>query len=304
LISFRYHLVSIVAVFLALALGVVVGTTVVNQGIIDDLRSRTAAAVKRADDARTEIAPLKDELATSDAFQAAILPLVVADELTGTSIVLVTQQDADPAAIDAIRRVLEESGGTIAAELVVTNQMALSDGGSVARLATLLGASAASPPADLAGTAAQAVAARLATGPPPDGSTDVVTALQAAGFLAIRGIGSLDGLGGSGQATVVVAAAQESPTVDPALFLTPLVSGMVESDRPVVAAETLQAALPFVTLLRADGAIDGRLVTVDNADRMPGQVALVLGLHDLILTPGDGGDFGEKDGASSLVPRR
>jgi hypothetical protein len=30
LISFRFHLVSIVAVFLALALGVLLGTTVVN----------------------------------------------------------------------------------------------------------------------------------------------------------------------------------------------------------------------------------------------------------------------------------
>ena len=36
MISLRYHLVSIVAVFLALALGVVVGTTVVNQGIVDE----------------------------------------------------------------------------------------------------------------------------------------------------------------------------------------------------------------------------------------------------------------------------
>ncbi|MFN2523414.1 MAG: copper transporter, partial [Mycobacteriales bacterium] len=38
IIDFRYHLVSIIAVFLALALGIVVGTTALNGGIVDTLR--------------------------------------------------------------------------------------------------------------------------------------------------------------------------------------------------------------------------------------------------------------------------
>jgi Copper transport outer membrane protein, MctB len=302
LISFRYHLVSIVAVFLALALGVVVGTTVVNQGIIDDLRSRTAAAAKRADDARTQIADLKDQLATDEAFQGAVLPLVVAGQLTGTTVVLVTQQDADPAAIDAVRRVFEQAGATIAAELVVTDRMALSDAGSTSRLAGLLALPVDASPEDLAGAAAAAVGSRLAIGAPTDGSADVIGELQGAGFMAVRGVGSLGELGGSGQAMVVIAAAGESPAVDPALFLRPLVSTLVGMQETVAAAETLDATLPFVTLLRQDGAIDGKLLTVDDADRMQGRVSLVLGLHDLVLVPGDGGDYGEKDGASSLVP--
>ncbi|MCW2530376.1 MAG: Copper transport outer membrane protein MctB, partial [Pseudonocardiales bacterium] len=37
MISFRYHLVSIIAVFLACALGVVVGTTGLNGAILSDL---------------------------------------------------------------------------------------------------------------------------------------------------------------------------------------------------------------------------------------------------------------------------
>jgi len=39
-ISFRYHLVSIIAVFLALALGIVVGTTALNGPITTDLRKQ------------------------------------------------------------------------------------------------------------------------------------------------------------------------------------------------------------------------------------------------------------------------
>jgi hypothetical protein len=295
-------LVSIVAVFLALALGVVVGTTVVNQGIIDDLRSRTAAAAKRADDARSQISDLKDQLTTDEAFENAVLPLVVADQLTGTTIVLVTQQDADPASIDAVRRVFEQAGATIGAELVITDRMALSDAGLASRLAGVLALPEDTAPTDLAAAAAAAVGSRLAAGAPTDGTADVIGALQGSGFLAVRGVGSLAELGGSGQAIVVIAAAGESASVDPAMFLTPLVSTLVGMQETVAAAETLDASLPFVTQLRQDGALDGKLVTVDDADRLPGRVALVLGLRDLILVPGDGGDYGEKDGASSLVP--
>ena len=47
MISFRYHLVSIVAVFLALALGVVVGTTVVKPGLVDQIRHQTDVQIAK-----------------------------------------------------------------------------------------------------------------------------------------------------------------------------------------------------------------------------------------------------------------
>jgi Copper transport outer membrane protein, MctB len=58
-----------------------------------------------------------------------------------------------------------------------------------------------------------------------------------------------------------------------------------------------------VTLIRKDESMDGHLVTVDNADQIPGRVALVFGLRDLLATPGKGGDYGVKDGASSILPK-
>ena len=35
MVSFRYHVVSIVAVFLAIGLGILMGTTVVRQGVVE-----------------------------------------------------------------------------------------------------------------------------------------------------------------------------------------------------------------------------------------------------------------------------
>ena len=47
-----------------------------------------------------------------------------------------------------------------------------------------------------------------------------------------------------------------------------------------------------VTLLREDGSVDGRLVTVDDADNMAGRLALVLGLRDLLASPAKGATTG------------
>ena len=51
MIPWRYHLVSIMAIFLALGLGVLVGTTVINPGLVKNLSSQT----ERADAACTRI---------------------------------------------------------------------------------------------------------------------------------------------------------------------------------------------------------------------------------------------------------
>ena len=43
MIDFRYHLVSLIAVFLAVALGIVIGTTALNQPILADIKNQVTA---------------------------------------------------------------------------------------------------------------------------------------------------------------------------------------------------------------------------------------------------------------------
>ena len=67
-ISFRYHVVSIVAVFLALALGVVVGTTALNGPITTDLRNKVDSLNKqRASDVQQQQL-LQQQVATANQF--------------------------------------------------------------------------------------------------------------------------------------------------------------------------------------------------------------------------------------------
>jgi hypothetical protein len=303
LISFRYHVVSIVAVFLALALGVVVGTTVVNQGIIEDLRSRTDAAAKNAENLRKELDDLRTQLGIAQAFESTVLQPLVVDQLTGTQVTLVTQQDVNPSEVEGVRRVLEESGAIVTGEVVVTNRMSLTDARWRSDLASAIGTVDGATPEQLAKEAADAVAARLADGPDPV-APDVLDSMSSAGFIVIRGGASgTAGVGGPSQAVVLLAGNDRDSALDPGLFLVPLAAALVDAAQAVAAAETQDSVDPFVQLLRADGLVDGRMVTVDNADQTPGRVALVYGLRDLLAAPGNGGDYGVGPGASALLPK-
>ena len=59
-IDFRYHLVSIVAIFLALALGIVLGSTTLSDSVSDTLRQQANQAAKTAQQARTQQRQLQD----------------------------------------------------------------------------------------------------------------------------------------------------------------------------------------------------------------------------------------------------
>jgi Copper transport outer membrane protein, MctB len=312
LISFRFHLVSIVAVFLALALGVLLGTTVVNQGVIDDLNGRVDDAVTRSHQLRDQVAGLQSDVRGWEAFGRSVEPLLVSNQLPGQPVVMVTLEGVDLSEVDGVRQSLQDSGATVESVLFVTPRMALTDAGSQTQLSAILGdVGGATDPARMAEDAAQRLAARLATGAPvstspsdTSGPQDLLGEMVDAGFVAVRGgSGSLVDIGGPNTAVIILAGGSQDLAVSPDSFLEPLAASLAVAGRPVVATETVETAYPFVPLVRRDGVVNGKLVTVDNADTMVGRIAVVLGLRDLLQTPGHGGHYGVKPGATSLIPK-
>jgi hypothetical protein len=300
-ISFRYHLVSIVAFFLALALGVLVGTTVVNQGLIQDLDRRTEAAVKSADELRRQVSDLRAEIRLHDRFAQGVEPLLVEGRLTGREVVLITLEGVDASPVDTVRTALQAAGASVVTEMVLTARMGLSDEESRADLAAALGMPVSIGPDALSESAAQGLGARLATGPDST-EPDLLDRLAVEGFVDVQGGLAFDGIGGGDQPVVLLAGGPGIPVVDPVVLAT-VAETLAGVFHPVVAAEMLETEYPFVSLVRDSDGIDGQVVTVDNVDQISGRVAVVLGLQDLLLAPGRGGDYGVKDGASSLLPQ-
>ena len=61
MINFRYHVVSILAVFLALAIGTVMGASFVGRGIIDNLQQQIDTVSEHADTVQAKNAKLQGE---------------------------------------------------------------------------------------------------------------------------------------------------------------------------------------------------------------------------------------------------
>ncbi|HYH28079.1 MAG TPA: copper transporter, partial [Actinomycetota bacterium] len=59
MISFRFHLVSLVAVFLALGLGILAGTTVLDRQIVSQLERQTDRLSRTAEGLREDVRALQ-----------------------------------------------------------------------------------------------------------------------------------------------------------------------------------------------------------------------------------------------------
>ena len=310
MIPWRYHLVSIMAIFLALGLGVVVGTTVINPGLVKNLNSQTDGLRQELKDQRKTDLDLQSQLATMNAFGDQAMPYLVAGTLTGEQVVVVTEEGVDARAISEAQKALDLSGAGVLTTLTVRSTMAADSPATKRDLATLLGQSQSTPADQLASDAAQALAERLAKDPRGDlsGNPDVLGELLSQGFLisSSPGISSatLLGIGGRGQLVVTIGGGAIDELVPPSdTFLGPFVTDLIDSGVVVGAGEGLAAADGFVTALRsaANDLATASLVTVDNVDLPIGGSAMMLALADAI-SQGTGGDYGVKDGASRLLP--
>jgi len=301
-ISLRYHLVAIVAVFLALAVGLLAGSAFVEPALVKQLQSET-------DNLRDDVRDLEDrdarnraEVESLNAFVDAALPYLTENRLLGRSVVLVTQQGVEDAVLGEAQRSLQEAGASVVAVISAREEIASDDPETQAQLAELLGI--VGPPSDpLAGLTASALATRLANGgggaEPQD---DLLARLLSAGFLAPVGSGvsesTLAEIGSTGQVVVVLGGGQDEESVlPPEDFAVPLVDELVALGVQVAAGESATTALGFVEQVGGGGGI----VTVDDLDLSMGGAALVLGLDELLRT-GQGGTYGIKDGAEPLPP--
>lgn len=302
MISLRYHIVAIVAVFLALAVGVLVGGAFVQPALEEHLRSQTDELSQLNDDLRQQKDEVRAQLAATDAFVQAALPYLTEDRLLGRSVVVVTQEGVEDAVLGQAQRSLQEAGATVVAVISAREEIASEDPVTQARLAELLGI-VGSPSDPLPALTASALATRLANGgggaQPQD---DLLAQLLSAGFLAPVGSGlsesTLAEIGSVGQVVVVLGGGpDEAPVLPPEAFAVPLVDGLAALDTMVAAGESATTVLGFVEDVRgADG-----IVTVDDLDLSMGGAALVLGLDELLST-GQGGAYGIKDGAEPLPP--
>lgn len=302
MISLRNHIVTIVAVFLALAIGLLAGSAYVEPGLVDQLQEQTNDLTGELRDREQQLAETRSEMDDVDAFVDAALPYLTMNRLLGEDVIVLAQEGVEDSVLGEAQRSLLDAGANVVAVISARGDIASQDPDAQARLAEALGAAVATPE-ELPAIAARAIALRLANGSDnADAEDDLLVRLLSDGFLAPVGSGlseaTLEQVGSDGQAVIVLGGGQdEEPAVTPETFLVPLVEELIALRVPVAAGESATTVTAFVESIRGT---DG-LVTVDDLDLSIGGAALVLALDRLLIT-GQGGAYGIKDGAEVLPP--
>jgi Copper transport outer membrane protein, MctB len=119
LIDFRYHIVSIVAVFLALALGLFLGSTTLQSTVTHSLRDQAdrLTSTNSADDAKIKL--LGGELGSEQALTAAAEPYIVQDRLSGTTVALISAPGVDSKLRKSVAATLQFSGATVTSDVQI-----------------------------------------------------------------------------------------------------------------------------------------------------------------------------------------
>jgi hypothetical protein len=315
MINFRYHLVSIVAVFLALGIGVIMGSAVIDRAVVDRLERQQTSLDGRIRDVQAESDQLRAELRVErDAAEK------LADEgsqrlftraLAGMPVLVVGVRGAEADGLDELVTLLDRAAADRRGTLWLTERMALSDDSEVDDLARVLGVSDVGPGALRSAAIsrlAQALRPAVAGGVlPPD---PLVEALREAGFLdydkpegaAADAFPALD------PRTRLVVLSGPSADVPDRQLMVPFVRSLLvaRDDRTPASVLAVTGAPPdaeasdtFLGPLR-DGALQGRLSTVDDIDDFAGRWASVLALAD--LGAGRFGHYGVGEGAQRLLP--
>ena len=277
--DFRYHALSLAAVFIALVVGLLLGVAIGDKELVSsaqrDLRSSLRADVRQAD---TERDQAKARLREQQQFADAAYPILTKDQLRGRRIGLVVLGN-DDGVPDLIRRALQPTGADLALVAVVRENPDLSALADRARGRYADLAQDASLLDDLGRRAGIQMV------------TDGRLVRQVGGVLLQSLSGEFGGLDG-----VIVMRPSEAPKdKDTAKLLADLqdgiARGLVQTGIKVVGVERRASDPSHIGWYR-----DRELSSVDNVDEQAGRAATVF------VLAGAQGAYGRRDGAQELLP--
>ncbi len=300
MISWRYHVVSLVGVVLAFGLGILAGTSVLDDRFVDQLERNNAEA-RRERDAAVALTNLYER------FAVGLQPALRDGVLVGEEAIIVTMDGVDRPAQRTVDE-LTTAGVEVLATLELTRGLAEPEiEENAAALEGILSVSGSDPEA-LRDEVADALAVRLAVGALSE-EDDVLGDLLTDGFVtADRDLepGALLGIGGEGQ-LVVIAAGGPPPAgfPGPDALLVPFTERLVGLDVATAAVGPVEDAYGFVSAVRdTNGIPDCSMVTVDDIDLAIGGITLAMAI-DRFLNDADaqvrpGGDYGIR--GDSILP--
>jgi hypothetical protein len=285
-IDFRYHLVSLIAVFLAVALGIVIGTTQLNGPVLSNLQGQVKSLQSDKRTLESNTRTLQTRVDGSESFAQAVGPALVHGSLPGGRVLLVIADDGvAQQSVDGISALVAKAGGTVTGAIRL--QPGYSDPATAASLQSYVtgpGLPALTLP-KVADTG-QLVASLLAQvllekgGRTPPTAADISSVL--AGLSALKVVQQdSPSVTPSDYAVVLTSGAMTGPDAGTRLgTVVDLVTALDAAGSGTVVAGDAASTAPtgLVGAIRAAPALSAAVSTVDNAGSPAGWISAVLAL--------------------------
>jgi hypothetical protein len=317
-IDFRYHLISIIGVFLALGIGILMGSLVLEDRLVRDVRNRLDSIERRNGELQAQVEELQGQIEADEGFARVAREYLIEGQLQGEQVVVFTYERTDGGLMDQVRASVEEAGGTLAATIEATEKLRLETPAERDQLALALSSPATATQelhrelgGALGGDASAAAADGATTREPPPGNAQassgrpldgLVRDLVDAGFLNVDRPRDEEALVPPASDFLVVGGAEDDPPFPLAAYTVSLSNQLAGDGAPVLAVESSTSSWGMVTMLRADGDAQDAVTTVDQAESISGSIAIVLALEqaeDGIV----GRHYGvAPDAASGIIP--
>ncbi|MFV0427650.1 MAG: copper transporter [Beutenbergiaceae bacterium] len=303
MIDFRYHIVSLIAVFLALAVGIVLGAGPLQQPIGEQLSEQVEQLRQEKEDLRIDLEASQGLVERQRTFIDASSGRLLSEALTDVSVAMVTLAGANSTLTESLVTMIDRAGGAVVANVALTAAWVDADSQETRDdLAQEVGPQL-SPPAPLDATTnmvlGRALDQVLTTPPADNGSVPPVLPQVYADLLA------------AGLITEVVAPAMPADVVlvvapapgDSADDLENELQTVIGMGGGVVLAgdDSDGAATDLVSMVRANATAASLVTTVDSTEEIAGQVLVPLAVQ-VVAFERQVGHYGLASDATAIVP--
>lgn len=310
MISLRTHAISLAAVFLALAIGLALGSGFFSGTVASALRDDKREMQSQIEDLTGEQNALNEKLSAADEFAAQIAPRVLRDALGTKSVVLFRTPDAAADDVEALTRLIGQAGASVAGTITLTDEFIQAN--SAEKLMSVVnspilpaGTQLSTAGGDQGAQAGDLLGIALLTNPDPrapvvtDAQRDtVLQALRETGFVTF----GAQQVGAAQVALIVTGAALGEDAGNQGSTVARFADGVAGHGSGTVLAgrDGSASGTAAVAVTRSDPALAAQVSTVDDIGTEAGRVTAVLALAEL-ANGGRPGQFGTGPGATAVT---
>jgi hypothetical protein len=309
-ISLRTHAISLAAVFLALAIGVALGSGLLSNTVLSGLRDDKTDMQNQIDTLTDDKNALNEKLSAAGEFDGQMAPRILRDSLADKSVVVFRTPDAADDDVDALERLVAQAGGTVTGTVALTPEFV--NANSAEKLLSVVnspivpaGKQLSTRSVDQGSQAGDLLGITLLINRDPKVSVvddaqreTVLSTLRDTGFITYGD----QRIGAANTALIVTGGPLGDDAGNQGASVARLAAGMAPhgSGAVLVGRDGSASGTAAVAVARSDAALSTAVSTVDDIDTESGRLTSVLALGSL-TAGGKPGQYGIGQGAASVT---